>query len=121
MSIVGALILGDAAIGAGLASQIGLMVVAISAISSFLVPKLYSVITGWTPLIILFSSLLGLPGFYIIMLTFVAHIASLESVGYPYLYPLGTWKNFKFKDLLLRGSLQDISKNIGEDDDDEKN
>ncbi len=121
MSIVGALILGDSAVGAGLASQVGIIIVALSSISSFLVPKLYSVIIAWSPLIILFASLLGLPGFYIITITFIAHVASLESVGYPYLYPLGTWQIFKFKDILIRGDLGNISKNIGEDHNNEKN
>ncbi|WP_027625806.1 spore germination protein [Clostridium lundense] len=120
MSIVGALILGDAAVGAGLTSQISIIVVALSSICSFLVPKLYPVISIWSPLIILFGSLLGLPGFYIIMLTFVAHVASLESVGYSYLYPMGTTKKFKFRDVLFRGNLKDISKNIGEDESNEK-
>lgn len=120
-SIVGALILGQAAIGAGLASQIGLIVIAVSSICSFLVPKLYGPIAAWSIIIVLFSSLLGLPGFYIVMLTFVAHISSLESVGYPYLYPLGTSKEFKFKDILFRGDLENISKNIGKDDLNEEN
>ncbi|WP_315117875.1 spore germination protein [uncultured Clostridium sp.] len=115
-SIVGALILGDAAIGAGLASQIGLIIVAVSSIAAFLVPKLYSPSIAWSIIIILFSSLLGLPGFYIIMLTFVAHISSLDSVGYPYLYPLGTAKEIKLRDILFRRDLEDISKNIGRDD-----
>lgn len=115
-SIVGALILGDAAIGAGLASQIGLIIVAVSSICSFLVPKLYGPIASWSVIIIIFSSLLGLPGFYIILHTFIAHMASLESLGYPYLYPLGTAKDFKFRDILIRGDLKNISKNIGKDD-----
>lgn len=120
MSIVGALILGDAAVGAGLTSQIAIIVVALSSISSFLVPKLYPVISVWSPVMVLFGALLGLPGFYIIMLTFISHVASLETVGYPYMYPLGTTKEFKFRDILLRGQLNDISKNIGEDENDEK-
>ena len=41
MSIVSALILGDAAVGAGIASRITIIVVAISTLSYFLIPKIY--------------------------------------------------------------------------------
>lgn len=116
ISIVGALILGDAAIGAGLASQIGMIVVAISAISSFLIPNLNNVISVWSIVIVFLSSVIGLPGFYIGLLSFVAHLGSLDSVGYPYLYPLGTIKDFKFRDIFFRSNLKNISKNTIEDD-----
>ncbi|RXI48278.1 spore germination protein [Clostridium tetani] len=116
ISIVGALILGDAAVGAGLASQIGMIVVAVSSISSFLIPRLYNVISVWSIVIVFLSSVIGLPGFYIGLLSFIAHLGSLDSVGYPYLYPLGTIKNFKFRDIFFRSNLKNISKNIIKDD-----
>ncbi|MCR1971023.1 GerA spore germination protein [Clostridium cochlearium] len=116
ISIVGALILGDAAVGAGLASQIGMIVVAVSSIASFLIPKLNSVISVWSIIIVFFSSIIGLPGFYIGLLSFVAHLGSLDSVGYPYLYPLGTINDFKFRDIFFRSNLRNISQNIIEDD-----
>ncbi len=112
MSIVGALILGDAAVGAGLASQGTVIVVALSSISSFLVPKLNGAITIWNLIIITFASLLGLPGFYIGFFILISHLAGLNSCGYPYLFPVGTSKNFKLKDLLLRGYLNEISNTI---------
>jgi len=117
MSIVGALILGDAAVGAGVASQSTVVVVALSSIASFLVPKIYGAISIWNIIIILLSSILGLPGFYIGFLMFVAHMAGLESCGYPYLFPIGTLKSFKFKDLFYRKDLSVISNSIFDRDD----
>jgi len=117
MSIVGALILGDAAVGAGLASQSTIVVVALASIASFLVPKLYSALSIWNIIIILFSSVLGLPGFYIGFFIFISHMAGLESCGYPYLFPLGTIETFKFKDLLYRKDLNTISNCIFDKDD----
>ncbi|WP_298836161.1 spore germination protein [Clostridium sp.] len=117
MSIVGALILGDAAVGAGIASQSTIVIVALSSISSFLVPKIYSAIAIWNVIIILFSSVLGLPGFYIGFIIFIAHMAGLESCGYPYLFPLGTLETFKFKDLFYRKDLNTISNSIFNKDD----
>ncbi|AKL97118.1 spore germination protein KA [Clostridium aceticum] len=112
ISIVGALILGDAAIRSGMASEITVLVVALSAISLFLIPKLYGGVSIWTNIIMIFSALLGLPGFFIGFIVFCSHLASLDSCDYPYLYPLGTLKNFNFKDNLLRDDMNKISKNI---------
>ncbi|WP_291635962.1 spore germination protein [Clostridium sp.] len=117
MSIVGALILGDAAVGVGLASQSTVVIVALSSISSFLAPKLYGALAIWNIIIILFSSVLGLPGFYICFFIFISHLASLESCGYSYLFPLGTLETFKFKDLLYRKDLSEISNSIFDKDD----
>ncbi|MBZ9689079.1 spore germination protein [Clostridium estertheticum] len=112
MSIVGALILGDAAVGAGLASQSTVVIVALSSIASFLVSKLYGALSIWNIIIILFSSVLGLPGFYIGFFIFISHMAGLESCGYPYLFPLGTLESFKFKDIFYRKDLSEISNSI---------
>lgn len=117
MSIVGALILGDAAVGSGLASQSTVIVIALSSISSFLVPKLYSMLYLWVILVIFLSSLLGLMGFFAAFFILIAHISSLDSCGYPYLMPLTTSNEFKYKDLLIRKELKDISKNILNKDD----
>ncbi|MCH5138597.1 spore germination protein, partial [Clostridiaceae bacterium UIB06] len=112
MSIVGALILGDAAVGSGLASQSTVIVVALAAISSFLVPKLHSAIYIWVLIVILLSSLLGLMGFFSSIFILLAHAASLNSCGYPYLLPFATSNEFKYSDLVFRKDLKDISKNI---------
>jgi spore germination protein KA len=121
MSIVGALILGDATVGSGLASQTSLIIVAISAICSFLVPKAYAAITYWNFLITIFSSVLGLPGFYISFCLLVSHIAGLNSCGYPYLFPLGTLRKYNHNDIITTGYLKNISNNIfDEENSDEK-
>jgi len=117
MSIVGALILGDAVVGVGLASQSTVVIVALSSIAGFLVPKLFGALSIWNIIIIICSSVLGLPGFYIAFFIFIAHMAGLESCGYPYLFPLGTLETFKFKDILFRKDLSEISNSIFDKDD----
>ncbi|KJF26994.1 spore gernimation protein GerK [Clostridium aceticum] len=112
LSIVGALILGDAAIGAGLASEITVLIIALSSISLFLVPKMYGSVVLWSNFILLMAAFLGLPGFYTGFILFWSHVSDLTTCGYPYLYPMGTFKNFNFQDFILRDDLKDISKNI---------
>jgi len=51
---------------------------------------------------------------------FCTHIAGLTSVGFPYLYPLGTLGNFKYKDIILAGELDKINQYIFLKDDETK-
>jgi spore germination protein KA len=117
MSIVGALILGDAAVGAGITSQSTVLIVALSSICYFLIPKLYSGTVIWSFVLIFFGSVLGLPGFYIGFFMLVTHLASLKSCGYPYLYPLGTLKKLNYGDIASRKNLNEISNTLLDEDD----
>lgn len=118
ISIVGALILGDALVSSALASNITLIIIALSSICSFLVPKTYGALSFWNFVIIVFSSLVGLLGFYVSFIMLVSHVAGLDSCGYPYLYPFGTLKVFNFKDLLIRDDLDKVSNNLFERNED---
>jgi hypothetical protein len=112
LSIVGALILGEATVSSGLASQLTVVVVAISSITSYLLPKVYSGVFVWNLILIGFSSLLGLPGFFMGCIILVAHLADLKSCEYPHLYPLGTYRLLKYDDVVLRSMLNKVSNKI---------
>lgn len=121
MSIVSALILGDAAVGAGIASRITILVVAISSLSYFLIPRIYGALTVWSMILIIMAAFLGLPGFLVGVMLLFAHICNLKSCGYYYMFPIGTLKKLKLKDIVFRGPLEDISNDfLGEDDTNEK-
>lgn len=112
MSLVSALILGDTAVKAGISSTITIFVIAISTLSYFIIPKIYGAISIWAMILVLFASVLGLPGFFLGQLMFIAQLSSLESVGFSYVYPIGTMQKLKFKDVILRGKLDRISNTI---------
>ncbi|MBB6713552.1 spore germination protein [Clostridium gasigenes] len=112
MSIVAGLILGDAAVGAGLASRVTIIIVAISTLSYFLIPKLYGAVSFWAMVLVIFAALFGLPGLIAGQMILLTQIAQLDSVGYPYLFPVGSIEEYKFKDIILRGHLTKISQNI---------
>lgn len=124
MSIVAALILGDAVVGAGIASRITIIVIALSTLSYFLIPKVYGAMSIWSLIITVVSSMFGLPGFFAISMLFIVKLADLNTGGYSYLFPLGSIETYKFKDIILRGDLRNISKNIvskgGEDNNEKK-
>lgn len=119
MSIVSALILGDAAVNAGIASRITIIVVALSTLSYFLIPKLYGALSFWAIVLVCFSAAFGIPGFLAGALIFLIQLAELDSVGYQFLFPVGSTNEYRFKDVVLRGSLSKISKDFvkeGEED-----
>ena len=90
MSIVGALVLGEAAVNAGLISPIMIIVIAISSITSFLFNDIDVVnsIRIWKIIILLLSSFLGLYGLFIGSLLFLIKITSMNSFGYDYTLPI---------------------------------
>lgn len=112
MSIVSALILGEAAVGAGISSRITIIVVALSTLSYFLIPKIYGAISFWAITIVVASATLGVPGFLMGSLILIIQLCDLESVGYPYLFPIGSISEYRFKDVIFRGRLDRISHRI---------
>ncbi|WP_024613843.1 spore germination protein [Clostridium sp. Ade.TY] len=112
MSIVSALILGDAAVEAGITSRITIIIIALSTLSYFLIPKIYGALSIWSIGFVLIGALYGLPAIFVLLTVFLARLANLQSVGYCYLFPMGSLDDFKFKDLIYRGRLNRISKTI---------
>lgn len=124
MSIVSALILGDAAVGAGIASRITIIIVALSTLCYFLIPKLYGAVSFWAIILVIFAALFGIPGFLCGALLLLMQLSELDTVGYPFLFPIGSVNEYKFKDVVLRGELNRISQNIigrGRTDESKKN
>jgi len=99
ISIVGALVIGEAAVTAGLVSPAMVIVVALTAIASFTLPSYsgaFSLRILRFPLMALAASL-GLFGIMAGLLALLIHLCSLRSFGMPYLSPLTptTWRDFK--------------------------
>ncbi len=107
IGIVGGLIIGQAAVEAGLVSPIVVIIVALTGIASFAVPS-YALVSGFRIvkyIIIIMSGILGLFGFWIAALFVLIHLVSLKSFGIPYLYPFvsGDVNHYsELKDTLFR-------------------
>lgn len=89
MSIVGALVLGQAAVEAGMISPIMIIVIAISAVASFLFNDndIVNTIRVWKLIFLLLGSFVGLYGIFIASLLFLIRVCSLKSFGFDYTYP----------------------------------
>jgi hypothetical protein len=112
VSIVGALVIGQAAVSAGIVSAPMVMVVAITGISSFMIPR-YSAGIALRLLrfpIMLLAGMLGLLGIMLGVTAIIVHMCTLRSFGVPYLSPLGPMKGQDMKDVLMRGPLWMLNK-----------
>jgi spore germination protein len=104
VSIVGALVIGQAATSAGLVSAPMVMVVAITGIASFTIPR-YAAGTALRILrfpVMFLAGTLGLLGIMLGIITILVHLCTLRSFGVPYLSPMAPLKLRDLKDVLLR-------------------
>ena len=103
ISILGALILGEAAVSANIASPIMIIIIGITFITG-LVFSSGEVISGlrlYRLFLLICSIIFGLYGFVLGGILLILHLASIDSFGFSYLYPLAPLdKTYLFKTLL---------------------
>ncbi|MCC3376849.1 spore germination protein [Cohnella sp. REN36] len=104
VSIVGTLVIGQAAVEAGIVSPAMVIVVSITAISSFVVPQFnmsISIRILRFPLMALTASF-GMFGLFIGGFALLLHLSGLRSFGVPYMSPVGPFHTGDLKDVILR-------------------
>ncbi|MBP2240343.1 spore germination protein KA [Cytobacillus eiseniae] len=107
VSIVGALVIGQAAVQAGIVSAPMIIVVSITGIASFMAPR-YSIGLSIRLLrfpIIFLAGFLGLIGVMLALIMIIIHLSTLRSFGVPYLSPISTLQKPSMKDTLIRSPL----------------
>ena len=105
ISIVGALVMGQAAIEAGIAGAPVVIVIAFTAVAGFLVPNLSDAVTILRWYLLVLSALLGGYGITLGLMTILIHLAAIESFGAVYLYPFSPLNVGDMKDGILRAPL----------------
>ena len=104
VSIVGALVIGQAAVQAGIISAPLVIVVATTGIASFAFPR-YNLGTAYRMLrfpMLLLAGMLGLYGVAISTLAILIHLTNIRSFGIPYLSPVAPQTPRDLKDVFLR-------------------
>ena len=102
VSIVGALVLGEAAVQAGLVSTPMVIVVAVTGITGFIVPPQTDAITIFRLGATVLAAVLGFYGVLLCILALFIHLTALRSFGVPYLSPLAPSSILDLKDVLVR-------------------
>lgn len=105
IGIVGALVIGDAAVRAGLVSPAMVIVVAATAIASFAFPSfdLTNTVRLLRIPLILMAAALGLFGLFSGLILILIHLVNLRSFGTPYLQGMAPFSLAEQKDYLFRG------------------
>lgn len=112
IGIVGGLVIGDAVVSAGLVSPITIIVVALTAVSSFVVP---STEMNTTLRLLRFPLMIAAATFGFYGLTFgfmilFIHLCKLESLGKPYFSPVAPLRIQDWKDALIRRPVWKLNK-----------
>lgn len=90
ISILGALVLGEAAVSAGIVSPIMIIIIAFTFITSLIFTELevINAIRYFRFFFLILASMYGLYGIAIALIYFFIHITSVKSAGKPYYYPI---------------------------------
>jgi spore germination protein len=112
IGIVGGLIIGQAAVQAGIVSNLIIIIVAITALASYLIPNfdMGLAIRYCRFIVMFFAAIFGIIGVAICALFLMAHLITLESLGEPYFKPLFPFNPVDIKDTWLRPSLKALKK-----------
>lgn len=102
LSIVGGLVVGQAAVEAGIVSAPMLIVVALSGICGLMIPKLKGVVFYSRVLLLAATTLFGLFGYFCGMIILAIRIFSLESFSVDYTVSLSSLGGQSLKDTVLR-------------------
>lgn len=104
VGIVGGIVIGEAIVQAGLINNIMVIVVAFTAIASFILPN-YDMVSGIRLvrfLMMAAASMFGIVGLVIGMMVMIGHLISLESLGTPYGTPIAPLRFADWKDAFVR-------------------
>ena len=115
ISIVGALVLGDAAIQAGIISPIMLIIVSVTAISTLSIPNYTMQVTAiiLKYVFIIIAAFLGLFGFVLGLYVLLIHMTSLRNFGVAYLAPFSPHTGESNYDSIIRKPLEKTFKRRG--------
>jgi len=104
IGIVGALIIGESAVSAGLVSPIIVIIVGLTTVGSFASPS-YSAAIALRMLrfpMMIAAGTFGLMGIMLLLFVIVVHLSSLKSFGVPYMAPISPSRTSDLKDTWIR-------------------
>lgn len=112
VSIVGALVIGDAAVTGGLIGAPMLIIVAMTAISSFVVSGVYQAVSVLRLAFIIVGGLSGLYGIMIGLAVLIINMCSVTDYGVSYLAPLTPYDKSLLRDTFSRASMKKLAKKV---------
>lgn len=104
IGIVGGLVIGEAIVNAGLVSNMVIIVVALTAIASFVIPstEMNSVVRVLRFPFMFSASMFGILGVTLPSMLLLIHLCKLTSFGHPYFSPVAPFRLKDLKDTVIR-------------------
>lgn len=108
ISILGSIVLGDAAVTAGIVSPITVIIVSLSAIASLMFSSvgMVNAIRVWRIIFMLFATTAGMIGIFLAGILLTTSLTSKSSFGKPYLYPLIPLNKKFLKNVLFKSKIE---------------
>lgn len=110
LGVVGAIVLGETAVQAGILSSLTVLVVAMSGIGLYSVPDEAGTLGVLRVLFVIISGLLGLIGLLLMGMAILAYMTAMSSFGIPYLMPLAPIFKEDLKDAVVKRNLTDLKR-----------
>ena len=110
VSIVGALVIGESAVEAGLVGSPTLMVVALAALSSYAIPKLYEPISFLRILFIITGGITGIFGVMLLFAAVLINLCSKNNFNVPFTAPIAPFNLVSMRDVAIRAGWKTLSK-----------
>ena len=123
VSIVGGLIIGQAAVQAGIFSAPSVVIIGATALSAFIISKLDAPVIIMRILLMIAANTLGILGIVLLAIGFLIYMCSLKSFCVPYLSPIAPLNGKDMRDTFIKipiwamfGRPQTITRRYGEKD-----
>lgn len=110
VSIVGALVIGESAVSAGIISSSTLMVVATAAICSYVTSALYPPIMILRFIFVIIGGIFGLWGIVLTTCIVLINMCSKTSIGVPYMSSLAPFSLRSMRDVFIRADWKSLAK-----------
>jgi spore germination protein KA len=110
ITIVGALIIGQAAVSAGIIGAPMVIIVALTATTSLVVPSLYEPGVVLRFALIILAGMSGFLGMTLGLAFVIIHVCSLKSYDVPYTAPLSPFDVLSMRDTVVRASWKTLSR-----------
>lgn len=110
VSIVGAIVIGDAAVKAGLVSAPLIIVVALTAICSYIVTDMSDTFLVIRFITMIAANIVGILGIVLVLIGIFIHMCSIKSFSIPYMWPFTPLNKEGMKDSLIRYPLFILNK-----------
>ena len=107
LGVVGAIVLGDTAVQAGLLSSLTVLTVAMSGIGIYAVPDEVGVLSVLRMCLVVVGGLFGMFGLLASVLVILVYLSCMETYDVPYLAPFAPIENEKLRETLLMPNFTD--------------